>query len=181
MRRRLSAGSTPFYKFILPALWLVVSMGVTFVFTGHASGLALWSLILLVPPVIMLWSFAPLKYVAMDESFLYVSNYRRQIQIPFSEITEVRERTGSRNTVRDVTLHLASPTEFGNEIRFIPRMILWPGAAALQEATSEAETDGGAGATALWSSFSVAEAIRQRVQRAVPADAMRNRFAVDQD
>ncbi len=139
----------------------------------------LWRLLLLVPPILMVWSFAPLKYVAMDDTCLYVSNYRRELRIPLSQVVEVRERRGSRNAVRDVTIRLASPTEFGDKIRFIPRLILWPGTAALQEATAQIETDRGAAATALWSSFSVAEAIRQRVQQAVPTGTRPNSFESD--
>ncbi|PLS82907.1 MAG: hypothetical protein CYG59_02695 [Chloroflexi bacterium] len=179
MRRRLSASSTPFIKFILPALWLVASIGVALVVPRAASYLALWRVTVLIPPLLMVWSFAPLKYVAMDEDFLYVSNYWREIQIPFSQIAEVRERQGSRNTMRDITIQLTSPTEFGDQIHFVPRLILWPSAAALQEATSLAETNRGAAATALSSSFSVAEAIRQRAQRAVSASAARDSVAFD--
>lgn len=166
MKRRLSALSTPVYKFMLPTLWLVASLAMVPLLMSYGPYLALWSLLLLAPAALMAYFFAPLKYVAVDDAFLYVSNYRQEIRVPFGEILEVRERRGRRNTVGEIILCLKSPTRFGQEIRFVPRMVLWPSTAAYAEATSRSETDPDGAARVLWASFSVAEDLRQRVDRA---------------
>ena len=53
----------------------------------------------------------------MDDRNLYVSNYRKEITVPISEIEEVREFLLSEP--RRVTIRLRNPTEFGQNIRFL--------------------------------------------------------------
>lgn len=58
-----------------------------------------------------------LKKVSIDDHNLYVSNYRTEITIPITEITDVREFLFSEP--RRVTIHLRNPTEFGSKIIFL--------------------------------------------------------------
>jgi len=61
---------------------------------------------------------APLKRIYIDNDFLYVSNYLREIKIPLSEVRNVDEPDFSSH--RRVLIWLHSPTEFGNKIVFMP-------------------------------------------------------------
>lgn len=60
------------------------------------------------------------KKVSVDDSFLYVSNYRKEIKIPLSGIGDVTEIKWVRT--RPVTIHLKTDSEFGRKIVFTPKM-----------------------------------------------------------
>ena len=59
------------------------------------------------------------KKVAIDDSFLYVSNYRKEITIPVSNIGDVTEIKWVRT--RPITIHLKNASEFGRKIVFTPK------------------------------------------------------------
>ena len=67
----------------------------------------------------LLWDSVRLKVVNVDENFLYVSNYLKEIAIPLSEIYDVTENVWL-NT-HPVTIHLKKPSEFGGRIVFMPK------------------------------------------------------------
>lgn len=63
-----------------------------------------------------------LKKVAVDDHFLYVSDYSdsEEIAIPFSDIVRVTQQHG--RTLRTVTVYLRSPSKFGERIQFQPML-----------------------------------------------------------
>ena len=63
-----------------------------------------------------------LKKVAVDDHFLYVSDYSdsAQVVIPLSDIVRVTQRHG--RTLRTATVYLRAPAEFGERIQFQPKM-----------------------------------------------------------
>lgn len=65
------------------------------------------------------------KKVAVDDRFLYVSNYRKEITIPLSNIGDVTEVKWVRT--RPITIHLKTDSEFGRKIIFTPK---WKGFSA---------------------------------------------------
>jgi len=67
----------------------------------------------------LVWDAARLKFVSVDDDFLYVSNYLREIAIPLTDIYDVTENVWI-NT-HPVTIHLKSPSEFGDKIVFMPK------------------------------------------------------------
>ena len=67
---------------------------------------------------LMLGQFMKLKKVEIDEECLYVSNYRQEIKIPFSDVYEVTEMRWLEPFW--ITLHLVRPSEFGDKIVFAP-------------------------------------------------------------
>lgn len=72
------------------------------------------------------WYYVRLKKVIVDEDGLVVSNFVREIRVPWRDIVEV---TGSRwvNT-RQITITLDRDLGFGSSIIFMPKTrILWPG------------------------------------------------------
>jgi len=64
------------------------------------------------------WSCMRLKAVSVDDNYLYVSNYMREISIPLSEVSDVTENVWLN--IHPVTIHLKSPSEFGDKIVFMP-------------------------------------------------------------
>ena len=59
------------------------------------------------------------KKVFMDADFLYVSNLIKEIVINKSEILEVTESRGRRNTKR-INVEIKNPTLFGRHFHFVP-------------------------------------------------------------
>jgi hypothetical protein len=74
-----------------------------------------------------------LKKVAVDDRFLYVSDYAgsEEVAIPLSEIVCVTQWHGKR--LRPVTVYLRSPAKFGEHIQFQPALEEGEGGWAWQE------------------------------------------------
>ncbi|HYX71795.1 MAG TPA: hypothetical protein VE732_03420, partial [Nitrososphaera sp.] len=66
----------------------------------------------------MCWYIFLQKNVSVDEEFLYIKNYFKEVAIPLSEIKHVTYSRLYRS--RSVTVHLKSPSVFGSKIRFTP-------------------------------------------------------------
>ena len=91
------------------------------------------------------WAFsAGLKVVRMDDTALYISNYREEIVVPLATVADVTEHKWIKG--HPVTVHFHSDTAFGEQVTFLPkaRMWLFP-----------------------WSSHPVVEQIRQAADRAI--------------
>ena len=67
----------------------------------------------------ILWANAGLKRVRMDEHQLYISNYVREISIPFGAIMDVKQNRWLNS--RPITIYLRDATEFGEKATFIPK------------------------------------------------------------
>ncbi len=122
MRRRLSSLQTVLMKIIFPALWIpgwgFVTLMMFLSGVNHGDPFAFlfaW----LVGSALILWSSIGLKEVSVDDHFLYVSNYLKEISIPLSDIYDVTENVWIN--IHPVTIHLKSPSEFGNKITFMPK------------------------------------------------------------
>ena len=118
MRTRLSSIQTIFVKIIFPTIWTILFgevVGAGAQQAGPNFGLLLFWI---AGAVLMWWQCARLKVVHVDDNFLYVSNFLKEIAIPLSDICDVTENRWSN--VHPVTIHLASPSEFGNKIIFMP-------------------------------------------------------------
>ena len=122
--RRISSLLTFPHKFGFPALFAVGFFNML-IWRGWApSSLEDFPAIAVyVMPIaflaVTLWMFGPVKKVLLDEKNqrLYVSNYRKEISIPFSEIASVSEFIFS-DPAR-ITIRLRSPSEFGQKIVFL--------------------------------------------------------------
>ena len=128
--RTLSSSQTFWMKFVFPTIWI----------SGFGLGtLALFLEVLrgadnTLPPPEMKWMFlvgwiagtsfifwacARLKRVRVEESAILVSNYLKEIRIPFDAIAAVTENRWLN--IYLVTIHFRSATEFGDRIIFMPR------------------------------------------------------------
>lgn len=87
-----------------PSQWIFVLMWI---------GLSAW----------FLFDALRLKYVSVDDDFLYVSNYAREIAIPLADIYDVTENFWLKH--HPVTVHLQHPSEFGDKIVFMPKTRFW--------------------------------------------------------
>jgi hypothetical protein len=88
---------------------------------------ALWFFIIFWPALAawILWSAYRLKWVSVDEAFVYVSGLKKEIQIPWSNIDKVESSEWARP--KEITLWLKSPSEFGQKIVFVPRQRFFEG------------------------------------------------------
>jgi hypothetical protein len=116
-RRKISSEWTAFYSFVFPATWIIFFLCVA-LSLGWPRG---W----IVTPIMIFGLLITyvlggrLRVVHVDDRFLYVSNYRRQVQIPLSDVSKITENV--LINVHPVTLHLSTPSSFGTRIRFMPK------------------------------------------------------------
>lgn len=124
MKRRLSSLQTFVTKIVFPAFWITgwTVATVTMFFTnfeGADKSPKWFFLFALVVGVLMIyWTCIRLKRVSVDDDYLYVSNYLKEISIPLSDIADVTENVWI-NT-HPITIHLLSPSAFGDKIVFMP-------------------------------------------------------------
>ena len=124
MPRVISSAQTFLVKFILP--FVVVGM---MTFGAAIGGRGIWPFFF--PLIVMVgvsfyWYYCRLKKVIVEEDGLVVSNFVREIRVPWRDIVEV---TGSRwVSTRQITITLDRDLGFGTSILFMPKTrILWPG------------------------------------------------------
>jgi hypothetical protein len=134
MRRRLSSAQTFFAKFIFPAGFFAAAAVMLTLFIALPL-LADWPFTWAGALIALGWAggvtwccftvYIPLKVVSLDGRCLRVSNFRKEIAIPLSEVKQVEEVKQFRFKL--VSLSLKRPNEFGREIKFMPRarLRLW--------------------------------------------------------
>jgi predicted PurR-regulated permease PerM len=123
---QLSSSVTFIYKFVFPAIWILIGGFLLFVTVQGIRRTSLpdtltWLLIVvpwLLGIVFLLWFAAPILRVELRDGRIYASNYRREIEIQRSDIASVTQNVWVN--VRPITLHLRNETPFGTRIRFIP-------------------------------------------------------------
>ena len=129
--RTLSSAQTFWMKFVFPTIWIsMFGLGTLALFVGALRGpdnspapdgmkwgfLAAW----LVGTAFIYWASARLKRVRTDGSALYVSNYLKEIRVPFDGVADVTENRWIN--IHPVTIHLRAATEFGDRITFMPKI-----------------------------------------------------------
>jgi hypothetical protein len=126
MRYELSSHSTKFWKEYFPivggsfmaigALPAMFSLGGEIMIALFVAGC--W--------IMLYWlsqSVFRLKRVAMDDGYLYISDFRKEIRLPLSSIASVKEN--SLTYLKVVTITLQEPSEFGSKILFAPEWRLF--------------------------------------------------------
>jgi hypothetical protein len=131
--RTISSQMTFLMKFIFPILW-ISGFGcgtMASCLGGFHSGqnppppkwlfLAVW----LVGSAFIWWACMRLKKVRVGSDAIYVSNFLKEIRVPFDEIFDVTENRWIN--IHPVTIHFRSTTIFGNKIVFMPtrRLFGW--------------------------------------------------------
>ena len=123
MAERLSSASTFLFKFVFTTVWPAgFALGSLLAYTRpqlRAQGTHIQFLLILVVGGLILWKFcAGLKRVDVDGDALVLSNYRRQIRVPLTEIAGVHQNR--LLSIRPITVTFKHPTEFGRSIAFMP-------------------------------------------------------------
>jgi hypothetical protein len=120
--RVISSAQTFFAKFIVPIIVLAILP-----FLAFRSGVGpIFVPVGVLAAVTVYWYYSRLKKVAIDSDGLVISNYLREVRIPWRQIVDV---SGSRwvNT-RQVKVTFNRDTGFGTSIIFMPKIrMLWPG------------------------------------------------------
>ena len=132
--KKLSAGSTFFYKRIFPAIWFgfIVFFVLTVLFAGHnnkSSDMIMISISAIFMAAIGYFMMKYLVFDLMDEVYdegfsLLFKNKGKTVRINLSDIKNV-SYTVVLNPPR-VTISLRHKTEFGDEISFSPPASLIP-------------------------------------------------------
>ena len=122
----LSSRSTFFFKLIFPALWILIFAGGTLAMFGSGEPLApVFAVATLAGTLFSSARFFPLKSVIAGRDGIVVSNFVRQIEVPYDQIVSVNEN--KRLNTRDITISLRTDSAFGQTIRFQPyaEFTLW--------------------------------------------------------
>ncbi len=128
--RTLSSAWTFYAKFVFPPIWILgFGIGTILLWSGGLNDgnpalpppqmkLAFLA-VLVLGTAFILWTSAGLKRVRMDERQLYVSNFVREIQVPFNEIIDVRQNRWLKS--RPITVQFRDATAFGGQATFMPK------------------------------------------------------------
>ena len=137
MKRLLSSRATWFWKWGFPLLWsglfgaitlTLLAGGVTFKTNGvpvapATNEMLRWLFVgaWLLGSTVIWWLGALLKSVSIDENTLYVSNFRREVAVPLTEIVGARENqwvhVGNRNLIK---IELRAACALGKTVTFVP-------------------------------------------------------------
>ena len=132
--RTLSSAQTFSMKFLFPTTWIsMFGLGTLGLFLGAFRGpdnspppggmkwgfLAAW----IAGTIFIYWACARLKRVRIEDSAIYVSNYVKEIRIPFDAVANVTENRWIN--IHPVTIHLRSATDFGDRITFMPKICIF--------------------------------------------------------
>ena len=131
MPRTISIRATPLFKFVLAPLWLAVAAYAMWaiwtsperVLTEYESGTRLALQVILLALLAASAAVAvayviPLKRVRLQADGLAVSNYQREVVVPFAEIASVRQH--SLPTFRLITVRLRNDGGLGRRVIFMP-------------------------------------------------------------
>ncbi len=122
-------------KFVLPGVWIAGFTAATLVLFGTGAVITLdgappaarvkWLFlaVAVLGGLSWYWWGIRLKRVDIDDRWLYVSNYFREIRIPLGEIEEVSENRWVN--IRPVTISFLRDTDFGSRVIFMPRARWW--------------------------------------------------------
>ena len=124
MPRVISSAQTFSTKFILP---IVVAAVLAFGFSRAGSRvLPFFAPVAVLLAASIYWFYVRLKKVAIDSDGLVISNYVREVRVPWRDVIKV---TGNRwKKTHQVTIAFDRDIGFGTSIVFMPKFrFLWPG------------------------------------------------------
>ena len=123
MKRQISSKDTFFYKIILPVFLIICAAIVpsaVYLYDRKNNSVAavFVFLFLLLSAVIVFLMTKASKKLSLDGDVLYVSNYRKEIAVPPSNIEKILWFGDMRPTM----IYLKTPSEFGRKINFSPNI-----------------------------------------------------------
>ncbi len=138
MKRQISSKDTFFYKIILPVFFLICAAVVpssVYLYDRNNNFVAavfVFIFLFLSAALLFLMTKA-LKKLSLDDNILYVSNYRKEIAVPLSNIDKIL-RFGD---IRPTIIYLRTPSEFGKKINFYPNITVISGLNPIVEELKE--------------------------------------------
>ena len=90
----------------------------SFLHLKQEPGMILFIIAWICGSIFLLWFARRLKFVSLDEEYLYVRDFSKEIQVPLSQVASVNESFFSNP--KQITLLLSSASEFGSKIVFLP-------------------------------------------------------------
>jgi hypothetical protein len=137
MKRMISSRFTFFYRFVVPLMFFAIGLygllSTIIKFPSLPAEDVLIGLVLSVISCLIGLAFflskRSLKRVGIDDKYLYVSDYSKELMIPLSALVEAKESeltlfSLSRFPFRKITIYLGAPCEFGSKIVFGTRIAL---------------------------------------------------------
>jgi len=118
MKKRLSTSLTFFWKYVFSTVWLgVFTIGT--IASIHACGIEgmFFFIALIFSFAIYYYSYYRAKSVHIDNEYLYVSNFKKNIKIPLKNIKHVSDNF--MLNPRPIFIEFRNETEFGKRIMFI--------------------------------------------------------------
>ena len=124
MPRVISSAQTFSTKFILP--FVVVAVLAFGLSRAGSRVLPFFAPVGVLLAASIYWFYVRLKKVAIDSDGLVISNYVREVRVPWRDVVKV---TGNRwKKTHQVTITFDRDTDFGSSIVFMPKFrFLWPG------------------------------------------------------
>jgi hypothetical protein len=122
--RVISSAQTFITKFILP--FVVVAILTYGISRAGSRVLPLFAPVGVLVVASVYWYYVRLKKVAIDSDGLVISNYLREVRVPWRDIIKV---AGSRwEKTHHVTITFDRDIGFGTSVIFMPKFrFLWPG------------------------------------------------------
>ncbi len=129
MQRELSSSATVWWKFIFPLIWISgFGAGTVALWLGAFHGrdnqpppiwmrwqfLGIW----LVASAFLIWFSSRLRRVSLRDGQLIVSNFFREVSIPVTVMTRVRQSYMSRPPT--IIIYLDRQTPLGRRVVFVP-------------------------------------------------------------
>ena len=121
--RVISSKDTFFYKIILPVFLLICATilpAAVYLYDkkNNAVAAVFVFLFLLISVALFFLMTKALKKLSLADGFLYVSNYRKEIAVPLSNIEKILWFGDMRPTM----IYLKTPSEFGKKVNFYPNI-----------------------------------------------------------
>lgn len=119
MRRQISSKWTIVMKTVPPAVFgsVTIVLWSALLYDSSKRSIGTWMFLAVLSATTILyiwWSYA-LVTVQVDEGSLYVGRWRKEVRVPFSEISYVSDYVGGY----PVIVHLKSPSNLGRRIVFM--------------------------------------------------------------
>ncbi len=123
MKRVISSKDTFFYKIILPVSFLICAAilpAAIYLYDRNNNAVAavFVFVFLILSAAIFFMMTKALKKLSVDDNFLYVSNYRKEITVPLSNIDKILWF----DDMRPAMIYLKTPSEFGKKTNFSPNV-----------------------------------------------------------
>jgi len=121
MKKTISSIFTFFYKFIFTTVWIGgFTIGTFRCFINNNESKWIFFSFWILGSLWLWWGAGRLKYVAIENDHLIISNYLKKISVPFSNIERVTQ--SSFINIYPIWIHFRKPTDFGKTIMFMPKV-----------------------------------------------------------